>query len=102
MESAELIERLRLEGQFKLLPLLGNTGQVTGVHLTRFLPDGHLDVIQAWDDRWAVWTLLRNDLNLATPFAGPAAVNTRTGTLAEIAGVLLPLQAAARHALPAE
>jgi hypothetical protein len=102
MESAELIERLRLEGQFRLLPLLGNTGQVVGVHLTRFLPDGYLDVVQAWDDRWAVWTLLRNDPNLEAPFTGPTATKTRAGTLAEIAGTLLPLRIGGRHGSPAE
>ncbi|MDX3660341.1 hypothetical protein PV646_23820 [Streptomyces sp. ID05-26A] len=93
MDSAELIERLRREGGFRLLPLLGNTGQVAGVHLARFLPGGHLDVIQAWDERWAVWARLPDTLDAAAPFAGPAGGVVRSGPLGRVVAPLLPLQA---------
>lgn len=95
MDSAELIERLRREGGFRLLPLLGNTGQVAGVHLARFLPGGHLDVVQAWDERWAVWARLPDSLDPAAPFAGPLAGlagEVRSGPLARVVAPLLPIQ----------
>ena len=92
MDSAELIERLRREGGFRLLPLLGNTGQVAGVHLTRFLPGGHLDVIQAWDERWAAYARLPNALDTATPFLGPVGGTIRSGPLSRVVAPLLPLQ----------
>ncbi|RAS66891.1 hypothetical protein C8D87_103230 [Lentzea atacamensis] len=92
MDGAELIERLRREGGFRLLPLLGNTGQVAGVHLTRFLPGGHLDVIQAWDERWAVWARLPDTPDLGSPFAGPVGGTFRSGPLARVVAPLLPIQ----------
>lgn len=92
MDSAELIERLRREGGFRLLPLLGNTGQVAGVHLTRFLPGGHLDVIQAWDERWAAWARLPDVLDGEAPFAGPAGGTFHSGPLARVVAPLLPLR----------
>jgi len=93
MDSAELIERLRREGGFRLLPLLGNTGQVAGVHLTRFLPGGHLDVIQAWDERWAAYARLPDALDAQTPFLGPVGGGVvRSGPFARIVAPLLPLQ----------
>jgi hypothetical protein len=92
MDSAELIERLRREGGFRLLPLLGNTGQVAGVHLTRFLPGGHLDVIQAWDERWAAWARLPDVLDAAEPFAGPAGGTFQSGPFARVVAPLLPIQ----------
>jgi hypothetical protein len=95
MDSAELIERLRREGGFRLLPLLGNTGQVAGVHLTRFLPGGHLDVIQAWDERWAVYARLPNTLDLAAPFLGPDGI-VRSGPFSRVVAPLLPLQSGVR------
>ena len=93
MDSAELIERLRREGGFRLLPLLGNTGQVAGVHLARFLPGGHLEVIQAWDERWAVWARMPDVVDPADPFAGPPGGVVRSGPLGQVAAPLLPLQA---------
>ena len=92
MDSAELIERLRREGGFRLLPLLGNTGQVAGVHLTRFLPGGHLDVIQAWDDRWAAYARMPDALDAGAPFAGPVGGMVRSGPFARIVAPLLPIQ----------
>lgn len=92
MDSAELIERLRREGGFRLLPLLGNTGQVAGVHLTRFLPGGHLDVIQAWDERWAAYARLPNALEVQTPFSGPVGGTVRSGPFARVVAPLLPIQ----------
>lgn len=88
----ELIERLRREGGFRLLPLLGTTGQVTGVHLTRFLPGGHLDVVQAWDERWAAWARLPDLADPAAPFTGPEALNVCSGRFAQVVAPLLPLQ----------
>lgn len=92
MDSAELIERLRREGGFRLLPLLGNTGQVAGVHLSRFLPGGHLEVVQAWDERWAAWARLPDSLDPAAPFTGPAGGTARSGPFATIVAPLLPIQ----------
>jgi hypothetical protein len=100
MDSAELIERLRREGGFRLLPLLGNTGQVAGVHLTRFLPGGQLDVIQAWDERWAAYARLPDVVDGGAPFAGPFAGSvagrgggvTRSGAFARVVAPLLPIQ----------
>ncbi|MET9631128.1 hypothetical protein ABZX92_27055 [Lentzea sp. NPDC006480] len=92
MDSAELIERLRREGGFRLLPLLGNTGQVAGVHLTRFLPGGHLDVIQAWDERWAAYARLPDALDAGTPFLGPVGGIARSGAFASVVAPLLPIQ----------
>jgi hypothetical protein len=92
MESTELIERLRREGGFRLLPLLGGTGQVAGVHLTRFLPGGHLDVIQAWDEHWAVYARLPDVLDATAPFAVPVGTTARSGPFARIVAPLLPLQ----------
>lgn len=91
-DSAELIERLRREGGFRLLPLLGNTGQVAGVHLSRFLPGGHLDVIQAWDERWAAYARLPDALDAATPFLGPVGGTFRSGPLSRVVAPLLPIQ----------
>lgn len=85
MDSPELIDRLRREGGFRLLPLLGNTGQVAGVHLTRFLPGGHLDVVQVWDERWAAWARLPNLLN-----AAPDRMSS--GPFAAVVAPLLPIQ----------
>ncbi len=93
MDSAELIERLRREGGFRLLPLLGNTGQVAGVHLSRFLPGGQLEVVQAWDERWAVWARVPDTLDLATPFAAPVGATIRSGPFARVVAPLLPIQA---------
>ena len=93
MDSAELIERLRREGGFRLLPLLGNTGQVAGVHLARFLPGGQLDVIQAWDERWAVWARMPDVVDPAAPFAGPEGGVVQSGPFARVVAPLLPLQA---------
>jgi hypothetical protein len=92
MDSAELIERLRREGGFRLLPLLGNTGQVAGVHLTRFLPGGQLDVIQAWDERWAAYARLPDVLDGRAPFAGPVGGMVRSGAFARVVAPLLPIQ----------
>lgn len=92
MESAELIERLRREGGFRLLPLLGNTGQVAGVHLSRFLPGGQLDVIQAWDERWAVHARIPDVLDAAAPFAVPVGVLAQSGPFARVVAPLLPIQ----------
>lgn len=92
MDSAELIERLRREGGFRLLPLLGNTGQVAGVHLTRFLPGGHLEVVQAWDERWAAYARLPDALDAASPFAGPSGGVTRSGLFSRVVAPLLPIQ----------
>jgi hypothetical protein len=92
MDSAELIERLRREGGFRLLPLLGNTGQVAGVHLARFLPGGQLDVIQAWDERWAVWARMPDEVDPEAPFAGPPGGVVQAGPFARIVAPLLPIQ----------
>jgi hypothetical protein len=94
MKSAELIDRLRREGGFRWLPLLGNTGQVTGVHLTRFLPGGYLDVVQAWDERWAAWTRLHDEPNADAPFVGPAPTSVLSGPFARVTASLLPLRPA--------
>lgn len=85
MDSAELIERLRREAGFRLLPLLGNTGQVAGAHLARFLPGGRLDVVQVWDERWAAWARLPSTLD-----AAPSHVTS--GPFAAVVAPLLPLQ----------
>ncbi|GLZ35035.1 hypothetical protein Lesp02_72220 [Lentzea sp. NBRC 105346] len=92
MTGAELIERLRKEGGFRWLPLLGTTGQVTGVHLTRFLPGGHLDVVQAWDERWAAWARLSDAPDADAPFTGPQCTSVVSGAFAQVAAKLLPLQ----------
>ncbi|NKE59333.1 hypothetical protein FXN61_21980 [Lentzea sp. PSKA42] len=92
MDSAELIERLRREGGFRLLPLLGNTGQVAGVHLSRFLPGGQLDVIQAWDERWAAYARMPDSLDAGAPFLGPLGSIVRSGSFARVVAPLLPLQ----------
>ena len=90
--AAELISRLRVEAGFRLLPLLGNTGAVAGVHLSRFLPGGHLDVVQAWDERWAVWARLPDSVDVGAPFVGPVGV-VRSGGFGRVVSPLLPLQA---------
>lgn len=100
MESAELIERLRVEGGFQMLPLLGNTGLVAGVHLTRFVVGGHLDVVQVWDERWAVFARLPDEPNFAAPLLGPEPHTVTTGSLAEVASPLLQVGVRSRHALP--
>lgn len=92
MDGAELIERLRREGGFRLLPLLGNTGQVAGVHLSRFLPGGHLEVIQAWDERWAAFARMPDAVDPAAPFGGPGGGVVRSGPFGRIVAPLLPIQ----------
>ncbi|WP_433268219.1 hypothetical protein ACQPZF_03675 [Actinosynnema sp. CS-041913] len=101
MESAELIDRLRHESGFHALPLLGNTGTVAGLHLTRFLPGGYLDVVQAWGVKWAVFARLHNTLDSAAPFETAPQVKGVSGTLAEIAAPLLSLTPTPRHVLEA-
>ncbi|ANZ39978.1 hypothetical protein BBK82_31965 [Lentzea guizhouensis] len=92
MDSTELIERLRREGGFRMLPLLGNSGQVAGVHLSRFLPGGHLDVIQAWDEHWAVYARLPDVLDSSAPFAVPLGARAQSGPFSRVVAPLLPLQ----------
>lgn len=99
MESAEMIERLRRESGFRLLPLLDSTGTVTGLHLTRFLPGGYLEVVQAYNDRWAVFARVRNVVNTEALFDGPELTKKAIGSLAEIAMPLLPLAVTPRHLL---
>jgi hypothetical protein len=91
MDSVELIGRLRREGGFRLLPLLGESGQVAGVHLSRFLPGGHLDVVQAWDERWAVFARLPDVVDASSPFSSPGGVVVR-GPFSRVVAPLLPLQ----------
>lgn len=102
MDSAQLIERLRREAGFRALPLLGNTGTVTGLHLTRFIPGGHVDVVQAWGDNWAVFARLRNTFDSDAPFEITQQVKSVSGRLAEIAVPLLPLTPTPRHLLDAD
>ncbi|HEX7302990.1 hypothetical protein [Lentzea sp.] len=93
MDSVELIGRLRREGGFRLLPLLGDSGEVAGVHLSRFLPGGRLDVVQAWDERWAVFARLPDVVDVSSPFgaAVEGGVVVR-GPFARVVSPLLPLQ----------
>ncbi|MFD5829261.1 hypothetical protein [Lentzea sp. NPDC060358] len=91
MDSVELIGRLRREGGFRLLPLLGETGEVAGVHLSRFLPGGCLDVVQAWDERWAVFARVPDVFDAGAPFESPGGAVVR-GPFARVVAPLLPLQ----------
>lgn len=91
MDSVELIGRLRREGGFRLLPLLGETGEVAGVHLSRFLPGGHLDVVQAWDERWAVFARVPDVFDASSPFEGAGGVVVR-GPFSRVVSPLLPLR----------
>lgn len=50
-------------------------------------------MIQAWDERWAVWARLPDSLDPAAPFAGAGGGAVRSGSLARVAAPLLPLQA---------
>lgn len=100
MESPELIERLRAEGGFRLLPLLGNTGVVSGAHLTRFVAGGYLDVVQVWDERWAVFARFPDKPNFDAPLIGPEPRTVTTGSLAEVASPLLHVGFRPRHAVP--
>ncbi|WP_434445039.1 hypothetical protein [Lentzea sp. E54] len=59
------------------------------MHLARFLPGGHLDVVQAWDEQWAVWARLPDSLDPAAPFAR-AVCEVRSGPLARVVAPLLP------------
>ena len=93
MDSVELIGRLRREGGFRLLPLLGESGEVAGVHLSRFLPGGRLDVVQAWDERWAVFARLPDVVDDASPFSGAGGGAVVRGPFARVVAPLLPLQA---------
>ncbi|SDG54824.1 hypothetical protein SAMN05216553_1099 [Lentzea fradiae] len=92
MDSVELIGRLRREGGFRLLPLLGETGEVAGVHLTRFLPGGHLDVVQSWDERWAVFARVPDVFDASSPFSAVGGMVVR-GPFSRVVAPLLPLQA---------
>jgi hypothetical protein len=99
MESPELIERLRVQGGFRLLPLLSNTGLFAGAHLTRFVVGGHLDVVQVWDERWAVFARLPDEPNFAAPLVGPELHAVATGSLAEVTSPVLQVGARPRHEL---
>jgi hypothetical protein len=90
MDSTEILGRLRLEAGFRFLPLLGSTGQVVGAHLTRFVPGGHIDVLQVWDG-WAAFARLPNELNLSKPLARPSLADVKSGSLSDVARPLLPL-----------
>ncbi|MFD9704412.1 hypothetical protein [Lentzea sp. NPDC059081] len=92
MDSVELIGRLRREGGFRLLPLLGESGEVAGVHLSRFLPGGSLDVVQAWDSRFAVFARVPDVFDEAAPFESVGGMVVR-GPFSRVVAPLLPLQA---------
>jgi hypothetical protein len=101
MDSAELIRRLRRDSGFRALPLLGTTGTVVGLHLTRFLPGGHLDVVQAWSEGWAAYVRLPDVLSDEAPFDFPAQKHSVSGELDRIVSPLLPLMPTPRHLLEA-
>ena len=90
MDSTEMLGRLRFEAGFRFLPLLGSTGQVVGAHLTRFVPGGHIDVLQVWDG-WAAFARLPDELNLSAPLVGPSPTEANSGSLSAVAHSLLPL-----------
>lgn len=98
METPELIWRLRVEGGFALTPLIDSTGAVTGAHLTRFNPDGHVEVLQIWDECWAAFARIPDQVNPDAPLAAAKPEEARSGRLDEIAASLLHKPSPEHHA----
>lgn len=98
MGTPELIWRLRVEGGFALTPLIDSTGAVTGAHLTRFSPDGHVEVLQIWDERWAAFARIPDHVNPDAPLAAKSD-EARSGRLADIAARLLNAPSLQSHGI---
>lgn len=89
MKTPELIWRLRVEGGFAMTPLIDSTGTVTGAHLTRFTSDGHIEVLQVWNEEWAAFTRIPNQLDSNAPLSSAMPKDTRSGRLENVAPPLL-------------
>lgn len=98
MRTPELIWRLRVEGGFALTPLIDSTGAVTGAHLTRFNPDGHVEVLQIWEG-WAAFARIPDQVNPDAPLATAKPDAARSGPLDQVAEPLLPKPTPERHAI---
>ena len=94
MIEDELLHRLRVEAQYRVMPLLDPDGHFAGLYLHRFLL-GQVDVVQVWGEAYgfqAVRSQLQDSFNPNVPFAPPAAVNRDGGSLVEIAELVLSLR----------
>ncbi|MDX8053484.1 CBS domain-containing protein [Lentzea sp. BCCO 10_0798] len=90
MDSGELLTRLH-DGGFRRLPLIDEEGQVVGMHLTRFLRGGYLDVVQVrWSDGIAVWSRLLDELNTDASSGGPQRLGGMSGPFFKVAAALMP------------
>lgn len=89
MDITEMISRLRSEGGFRLLPLLSHTGEVAGIHLTRFAAGGFVDVMQVWQEGWTSFARVRDSLDLAAPLGVPPTERKVADDFAVIANALL-------------
>ncbi|PWK83220.1 hypothetical protein C8D88_111105 [Lentzea atacamensis] len=97
MDSRQLVERLHDGGGFRRLPLIDEHGQVVGMHLTRFLRGGYLDVVQVrWHDGLAVWSRLFDEFNVDAPYSGPQRLGGTSGSLSDVVAALMP--ESGRHA----
>ncbi|ANZ36448.1 hypothetical protein BBK82_10610 [Lentzea guizhouensis] len=96
MDSTQMVEHLH-QGGFRRLPLVDQHGHVVGMHLTRFLRGGYLDVVQVWwHDESASWSRVLDQFNVDAPYSPPQRLGGTSGHLADVMAALMPVQG--RHA----
>lgn len=83
-EAWQLSEQLRAEVGFRMLPLLTSDGRPLGLHFHRFAQPGVIEVVQAWDGRWAVYARLSDAPNKWEPFTGPPLLDQFSGVFSEV------------------
>lgn len=89
MSARELSGRLIRDAGFRMLPLLGSIGH-TGLHFHRFTAHGVIDVVQVWDDTWAIFARLRDLPNWDSPYLGHDAIDFFSGSFADVVDALAP------------
>ncbi|GAA3465274.1 hypothetical protein J2S66_001052 [Saccharothrix longispora] len=83
-EAWQLSKQLRTEADFRMLPLLTSDGRPLGLHFHRFAQPGVIEVVQAWDDRWAVYARLSDAPNKREPFTGSPLLNQFLGVFSDV------------------
>ncbi|GAA1336813.1 hypothetical protein GCM10009660_17970 [Catellatospora bangladeshensis] len=65
-------------------PLLASNGHPSGLYFHRFTRPGVTEVVQAWDDRRAVYARLSDASGKTAPLAGPSLLYQSVGAFAEV------------------
>jgi hypothetical protein len=99
-DDAEMMDALARHGGFRMLPLLNTVGNRVGLHFHRFV-GGELEIVQAWNSRYAALTRLPNVPDFHDPFREVPPLSHSVNTFSEVVHQILyadsPPAAHTRH-----